>query len=142
MDQAKITRGAVLVDLATGAYNNKLVDLPHFEASTATPPNLSSGYFGIAYRDEFGRVYIAHRGTDSFKPDIVPNDLQFSYQIPNQFKDAYQFTEEAARYFGVEMDQIIHVGHSLGGGLGKLMSLATGAEAWAYNAPPGKSFAR
>lgn len=135
MREQIIEQGAILIDLAIESYDDAPKDIGDFSKRTTTPLDIPSGYFGVAYQDAQGNVYIAHRGTEDIAPDVVPNDLQFGYTVPDQFNDAYTFTKEIALEFGVSMDQITHIGHSLGGGLGNLMSQATGADAWSYNAP-------
>lgn len=123
------------LDLSTEAYDN---GLETSQQSTegwniiGQSQNDQTGYAAVAYQAPDGSIVIAHRGTDGLKD--LGSDLSIGRQnLPAQFDDADNFTQEIMSEFG---DEVVHTGHSLGGGLAQLVGHKYGTESIAFD-PPG-----
>jgi Ca2+-binding RTX toxin-like protein len=113
---------------------------PGYQFITASGDTESSeGYFGAAFKSG-NTVVIAHRGTDSF------NDVDDDYAIfvgkhlPDQVKEAEQFTKKIRAKYGNDVE-IIHTGHSLGGGVAQVMALMGKGRAVSFDNPGIKGMA-
>ena len=92
------------------------------------------GYFGAAYRNTVtGEVVFAHRGlqlTENSDWESVRAALN-SDLLP-QFRDAQNFCADALEL--VDPSSVVHIGHSLGGGIANLMAATTlGTRAYGFN---------
>jgi hypothetical protein len=85
----------------------------------ATSPLNASGFFAVAYK-KGDDIIIAYRGTNSLVGDISA-DLSFvSGTWHQQFSDAAKFTNDIKK--NNSGSTVYVTGHSLGGGIGQLMS--------------------
>lgn len=97
----------------------------------------ANGFYAAAFRNALtGQVVIAIRGTNDTQDWLTANPSFGSGQIPAQFDQAMAFLADVKeRVPGLTDSQIIITGHSLGGGLAAMMSVATGIDAAAFDAP-------
>lgn len=98
-----------------------------------------SGATTSIYRDDHGNYVLAFAGTDDFSD--VQTDIMNAAGLPTVY---YQYATEVAQKvqqaLGPEADNLVITGHSMGGGMATVASIATGAPAVTYNAAgPGVS---
>lgn len=92
----------------------------------------ASGLDATLYRDADGHYVLAFRGTTDVKDwhqDAVGLD-----GISDQQFDAIMLARELREALGTKGTELTYTGHSLGGGLASLASLATGNKAVTFNA--------
>ena len=138
---------AFYAQFAFGAYNYNLVPgstlnyAPGFTV-VAVSQNTGSGFNGFAaFNASDCRLVTANAGTDGFKDvlaDITLATGNGNVQVP----DSLALTNQALKILSdpkMNPNQcrvvLIEVGHSLGGDTGAEAATATGAKAYAYNAP-------
>jgi hypothetical protein len=102
-----------------------------------------TGYYGVAYQnDANSQVIVAHRGTEfdkEFHPDVTVADRQIAFQqVPDQYHDAVKFVEAIGEKANIELASMEHTGHSLGGNIAGLVSIATDARSSVFDAPGNK----
>jgi hypothetical protein len=101
-----------------------------------------NGYYANAYRNIYtGEIVIANRGTDSdnvvdFLTDMRSNYQLGTLQLPEQFETAKNFYEHIKNEYNLTNDNIVNVGHSLGGYLAQLVTIINaGSNSLVSNAP-------
>jgi hypothetical protein len=125
-------------------------------AMTKDPSHIldnSSGYYGVAFQsiDNPKEIIVAHRGTQvedatfaqSFKDiqtDLViaKNQVSPVSEMPQQFTDAQSFTEQIMREHPDA--NIVHSGHSLGGGLAQYAAATNGHKSFSFDGPSVKDY--
>ncbi|KKB96266.1 hypothetical protein SZ25_00643 [Candidatus Arcanobacter lacustris] len=99
----------------------------------------SEGYFGAAFKSG-NTVVVAHRGTDSFSDVDDDYAIFVGKHLPDQVKEAEQFTKKIRAKYGNDVE-IIHTGHSLGGGVAQVMALMGKDRAVSFDNPGIKGIA-
>jgi hypothetical protein len=96
----------------------------------------SEGFDAAIYQNEQGQYVVAFRGTDDWglspSGDADDNGLQGLGFETGQYRDAVALAEVAQQVFGE--GNVVFTGHSLGGGLASIASLATGEPGVTFNA--------
>lgn len=124
--------------LANNSYADKKVNLPNDvtphdmtdKGIDAAMLNDESTGFAAAIFKHGDMTYVSFRGTDS-RVDWKSNGEQASGLIGDQYRQAVALAKKVYEATG---GQVVFVGHSLGGGLASIAALATGAQAFTYNA--------
>ena len=108
------------------------------EGFTRVPvdPVTDNGFYASAFLNRrTGQLVIAFRGSNDLS-DWIANSTFVSGVLPSQFSQAFDFISKVKDAVGNIPDaNIVLTGHSLGGGLAALASVATGIEAVTFDAP-------
>ena len=93
----------------------------------------ATGTSGVAFKDTTtGKVIIAYTGTnldsDGFKDAIMTDVISIALGTGHHYAPAYQFYEKVLKENGLNPEDIILTGHSLGGNIAQRVALK-------YNAP-------
>lgn len=93
----------------------------------------ATGTSGVAFKDTTtGKVIIAYTGTnldsDGFKDAIMTDVISIAMGTGHHYDSAYQFYEKVLKENGLNPEDIILTGHSLGGNIAQRVALK-------YNAP-------
>lgn len=111
-----------LTEAELAAYGIDMTDNHEFEASVFRNP-------------ETGEVVVAYRGSETDPKDIEDwnQNLQNAGDVPtSQGEQAIDLASQVTEVFGA--DNVALTGHSLGGSLASIASVATGCEATTFNA--------
>lgn len=142
------TSTVIAAALAHDSYNNtcrepiahapgwKPYDLDTRRAGSSTPLD---GFFGRAYFHHQKRcMIIAFRGSETKVDDWATNVRQWAVgACSNQYRHALALAREAQDICGKNGYRLLgYTGHSLGGGLAAMVSLATGSYAVTFNPAP------
>lgn len=97
----------------------------------------NNGFYGAMLRnDQTGELLFALRGTEPSAYQDLFNDAQMTNGLPNQYFDAQNFYSQAialATQSGYATNQVIVVGHSMGGSLAQLLAVKNDVYADAFN---------
>ena len=101
-----------------------------------------TGTSGVAFRDKTsGKTIIAYTGTnpnsDSFNDVFKTDGLSIAFGMGHHYDSAYQFYEDVLKKNGLNPEDVILTGHSLGGNVAQRVALKYNApETIVYNAAP------
>ena len=101
-----------------------------------------TGTSGVAFRDKSsGKTIIAYTGTNpnsDFYNDAIKTDgLSIAFGMGHHYDSAYQFYENVLKENGLNPEDVILTGHSLGGNVAQRVALKYNApETIVYNAAP------
>ena len=101
-----------------------------------------TGTSGVAFKDETsGKTIIAYTGTNpdsDFYNDAIKTDgLSIAFGMGHHYDSAYQFYEDVLKKNGLNPEDVILTGHSLGGNVAQRVALKYNApETIVYNAAP------
>lgn len=101
-----------------------------------------TGTSGVAFKDETsGKTIIAFTGTNpnsDFYNDVIKTDgLSIAFGTGHHYDSAYQFYENVLKENGLNPEDVILTGHSLGGNVAQRVALKYNApETIVYNAAP------
>ena len=101
-----------------------------------------TGTSGVAFRDKTsGKTIIAYTGTNpnsDFYNDVIKTDaVSIAFGTGNHYDSAYQFYEDVLKKNGLNPEDVILTGHSLGGNVAQRVALKYNApETIVYNAAP------
>ena len=101
-----------------------------------------TGTSGVAFKDETsGKTIIAFTGTNpdsDFVNDAIKTDgLSIAFGTGHHYDSAYQFYEDVLKKNGLNPEDVILTGHSLGGNVAQRVALKYNApETIVYNAAP------
>jgi Ca2+-binding RTX toxin-like protein len=112
---------------------------------TSDKSNLSTnGYYGVAYQNSVTKeIVIVHRGTEPTDFwDLIADLMIGRYKIPAQFTNALKFANRIQEQYANDPSNPVIIsqsGHSLGGYLAQLVTVAMGSqEGFVVNAPGAK----
>lgn len=125
-----------------GSTDNYVVDDYSKTENAVMPPTFkyvssfrdnATGTSGVAFKDTTtGKVIIAYTGTnldsDGFKDAIMTDVISIALGTGHHYAPAYQFYEKVLKENGLNPEDIILTGHSLGGNIAQRVALK-------YNAP-------
>lgn len=80
------------------------------------------------------RYVVAFRGTDQWRDWVAANLPALVLPIDAQRPRAIRYTRSIVRRYRLKADDVMVVGHSLGGRLAQLVAAATGVRAYTFNA--------
>ena len=124
--------------LSALSYKDEIEDLqtvPNGWSIFGKTENKDTSFFARAFiNHSLKKIVIAYRGTDDLSTDWYGSNICFSTGCePRQYKDALKFYNEKKES---EYDfPIILIGHSLGGGLAQLVSIAQKVPAVVFDSP-------
>ena len=101
-----------------------------------------TGTSGVAFRDKTsGKTIIAYTGTNpnsDFYNDVIKTDaVSIAFGTGHHYDSAYQFYENVLKENGLNPEDVILTGHSLGGNVAQRVALKYNApETIVYNAAP------
>ena len=101
-----------------------------------------TGTSGVAFKDETsGKTIIAYTGTnpdsDSFNDVFKTDVVSIAFGTGHHYDSAYQFYEDVLKKNGLNPEDVILTGHSLGGNVAQRVALKYNApETIVYNAAP------
>ena len=101
-----------------------------------------TGTSGVAFRDKTsGKTIIAYTGTNpnsDFYNDVIKTDgVSIAFGMGHHYDSAYQFYENVLKENGLNPEDVILTGHSLGGNVAQRVALKYNApETIVYNAAP------
>ena len=101
-----------------------------------------TGTSGVAFKDEpSGKTIIAFTGTnldsDSINDAVMTDGLSIAFGTGHHYGPAYQFYEKVMKENGLNPEDVILTGHSLGGNIAQRVALKYNApETIVYNAAP------
>ena len=101
-----------------------------------------TGTSGVAFRDKTsGKTIIAYTGTNpnsDFYNDVIKTDgVSIAFGTGHHYDSAYQFYEDVLKKNGLNPEDVILTGHSLGGNVAQRVALKYNApETIVYNAAP------
>lgn len=97
----------------------------------------NNGFYGAMLRnDQTGELMFALRGTEPSTYQDLFNDAQMTNGLPNQYFDAQNFFSQAiafATQSGYATNQVMVVGHSMGGSLAQLLAVKNDVYADTFN---------
>lgn len=83
-------------------------------------------------KDEYAIAYRGMTGVDDLDDAVIVAVAGF----PKQFYDAYEFAQEVAEIYGIDLSKADFTGHSMGGYLAQAVGVACNAEnIWMFNSP-------
>ena len=101
-----------------------------------------TGTSGVAFKDETsGKTIIAYTGTnpdsDSVNDVVLTDGFSIAFGMGHHYGSAYQFYEDVLKKNGLNPEDVILTGHSLGGNVAQRVALKYNApETIVYNAAP------
>lgn len=132
--------------------NDKNVEEYYYKTENAIKPlnftyvssfrDPETGTSGVAFKDETsGKTIIAFTGTNpdsDFYNDAIKTDgLSIAFGMGHHYDSAYQFYEDVLKKNGLNPEDVILTGHSLGGNVAQRVALKYNApETIVYNAAP------
>ncbi|TNE33009.1 MAG: hypothetical protein EP349_00375 [Alphaproteobacteria bacterium] len=83
-------------------------------------------------KEEYAIAYRGMTGVDDLDDAVIMAVIGF----PKQFYDAYEFAQEVAETYGIDLKETEFTGHSMGGYLAQAVGVACNAEnIWMFNSP-------
>ena len=83
-------------------------------------------------KEEYTIAYRGMTGVDDLDDALIMAVIGF----PKQFYDAYEFAQEVAEIYGIDLSKTDFTGHSMGGYLAQAVGIACNAEnIWMFNSP-------
>ena len=136
---------ASLLSWAVYDDQNAPVTLPGWERlydSNEILGSTNTGYYGVLFKNtSSNELFVAHAGTND-SVDVNSYDNFITGGLPNQFDDAHQFSIDAILRYNnenpqstIQLNQVIHTGHSLGAADSNLVGIVTGAKSYGFNGP-------
>ena len=134
-----------------GATDKNIEEIYYFEENKIKPLNFTyvssfrdpvTGTSGVAFKDEpSGKTIIAYTGTNpnsDFYNDAIKTDgVSIAFGTGHHYDSAYQFYEDVLKKNGLNPEDVILTGHSLGGNVAQRVALKYNApETIVYNAAP------
>ena len=134
-----------------GATDDNVVDRYYKTEKKIKPLNFTylssfrdpeTGTSGVAFKDETsGKTIIAFTGTnlesDSINDAVMTDGLSIAFGMGHHYDSAYQFYEKVMKENGLNPEDVILTGHSLGGNVAQRVALKYNApETIVYNAAP------
>ena len=134
-----------------GATDKNIEERYYFEENKIKPLNFTyvssfrdpvTGTSGVAFKDEpSGKTIIAYTGTNpnsDFYNDAIKTDgVSIAFGTGHHYDSAYQFYEDVLKKNGLNPEDVILTGHSLGGNVAQRVALKYNApETIVYNAAP------
>ena len=110
------------------------------DAAALGYPKHSSSFAASLYKrmnDKTGKeeYTIAYRGMTG-RDDLDDAVIMAVIGFPKQFYDAYEFAQEVAEIYGIDLSKTDFTGHSMGGYLAQAVGVACNAEnIWMFNSP-------
>ncbi|MSQ71591.1 MAG: DUF2974 domain-containing protein [Betaproteobacteria bacterium] len=115
--------------------------LPSGYVRVVAEPITENGFYASAFYNSSSsarQVVVAFRGSDDI-PDWLQSNVSFATgTVPAQFAHSASFLRDVKRALvdeNLSDSNYVLTGHSLGGGLAAMMSVVTGIEAVAFDAP-------
>gem|GEM_PF-7088677 len=103
-------------------YNVDNVELLKYKQNPSLIHSLLNGYQGYVLKDKLtGQVYMLHRGTEPGELVDVGQDIVMYFGLDFQSKVGIALYEEAIKEKLIT-GPVIHIGHSLGGGLANIVA--------------------
>lgn len=148
--QQRLEKALIMADLAQDVYEDKSNDLLTHDYRRLTKEEIVQnlgiyedlengdyGFFSALYYNESTNDYVlAFRGTEGFTniPDNLKTNLPQAAGIPTaQYENAIRLAIKVNKALEGKSN-LTFTGHSLGGGLASAASLATGKDAYTFNA--------
>ena len=128
------------VDSFYSKEENKI--MPHNFTYLSSFRDPVTGTSGVAFKDETsGKTIIAYTGTnpdsDLVNDAIKTDGLSIAFGMGHHYDSAYQFYEDVLKKNGLNPEDVILTGHSLGGNVAQRVALKYNApETIVYNAAP------
>lgn len=134
-----------------GATDKNIEERYYFEENKIKPLNFTyvssfrdpvTGTSGVAFKDEpSGKTIIAFTGTnldsDSINDAVMTDGLSIAFGTGHHYGPAYQFYEKVMKENGLNPEDVILTGHSLGGNIAQRVALKYNVpETIVYNAAP------
>ena len=134
-----------------GATDDNVVDRYYKTEKKIKPLNFEyvssfrdpvTGTSGVAFKDEpSGKTIIAFTGTnldsDSINDAVMTDGLSIAFGTGHHYGPAYQFYEKVMKENGLNPEDVILTGHSLGGNIAQRVALKYNVpETIVYNAAP------
>lgn len=110
------------------------------DAAALGYPRHSSSFAASLYKrtdektgqEEYAIAYRGMTGVDDLDDAVIMAVAGF----PKQFYDAYEFAQEVAEIYGIDLSKTDFTGHSMGGYLAQAVGVACNAEhIWMFNSP-------
>ena len=128
------------VDSFYSKEENKI--MPHNFTYLSSFRDPVTGTSGVAFKDETsGKTIIAYTGTnpdsDSFNDVFKTDVVSIAFGTGHHYDSAYQFYEDVLKKNGLNPEDVILTGHSLGGNVAQRVALKYNApKTIVYNAAP------
>ena len=128
------------VDSFYSKEENKI--MPHNFTYLSSFRDPVTGTSGVAFKDETsGKTIIAYTGTnpdsDSVNDVVLTDGFSIAFGTGHHYGSAYQFYEDVLKKNGLNPEDVILTGHSLGGNVAQRVALKYNApETIVYNAAP------
>ena len=134
-----------------GATDKNIEERYYFEEKKIKPLNFEyvssfrdpvTGTSGVAFKDKpSGKTIIAFTGTnldsDSINDAVMTDGLSIAFGTGHHYGSAYQFYEKVMKENGLNPEDVILTGHSLGGNVAQRVALKYNApKTIVYNAAP------
>lgn len=140
-EKARIN-GATDEDVKRFYFQEENKIMPHNFTYLSSFRDPEIGTSGVAFKDETsGKTIIAFTGTNpdsDFVNDAIKTDgLSIAFGMGHHYDSAYQFYEDVLKKNGLNPEDVILTGHSLGGNVAQRVALKYNApETIVYNAAP------
>ena len=140
-EKARIN-GATDEDVKRFYFQEENKIMPHNFTYLSSFRDPETGTSGVAFKDETsGKTIIAFTGTNpdsDFVNDAIKTDgLSIAFGMGHHYDSAYQFYEDVLKKNGLNPEDVILTGHSLGGNVAQRVALKYNApETIVYNAAP------
>ena len=131
-EEARI-KGSTDEDVEKNYHKTENVVMPSTFKYVSSFRDNATGTSGVAFKDTTtGKVIIAYTGTnlesDRFNDAVMTDGVSIALGTGHHYDSAYQFYEKVLKENGLNPEDIILTGHSLGGNIAQRVALK-------YNAP-------
>ena len=140
-EKARIN-GATDEDVKKFYFQEENKIMPHNFTYLSSFRDPVTGTSGVAFKDETsGKTIIAYTGTnpdsDSVNDVVLTDGFSIAFGMGHHYGSAYQFYEDVRKKNGLNPEDVILTGHSLGGNVAQRVALKYNApETIVYNAAP------